>query len=96
MTGDISAQVEQCFSNLIAVLESAGLDLNSVIKVNVFLVDMNDFATMNRVYEKQFAAPYPARTTIGVASLPLGAKIEMEMIARRGQPGAAGAVREKG
>jgi len=87
--GDISTQVEQCFSNLKAVLKSAGLDLDSVIKVNVFLLDMNDFATMNGVYEKQFAAPYPARTTIGVASLPLGAKIEMEMIARRGQLGTA-------
>lgn len=83
VTGDISAQVEQCFSNLVAVLKSAGLDLDSVIKVNVFLLDMDDFAAMNAVYEKRFAAPYPARTTIGVASLPLGAKVEMEMIARR-------------
>jgi 2-iminobutanoate/2-iminopropanoate deaminase len=80
--GDLAAQAEQCFSNLHAVLNCAGLDSDSVIKVNVFLVDMGDFA-MNLVYQKQFRAPYPARTTIGVASLPLGAKIEIEMIARR-------------
>jgi 2-iminobutanoate/2-iminopropanoate deaminase len=84
VVGDISAQAKQCFSNLHAVLRAAGLDSDSVIKVNVFLVDMNDFAAMNAVYQKQFAAPYPARTTIGVASLPLGAKIEIELIARRG------------
>nr|WP_308355154.1 Rid family hydrolase [Priestia aryabhattai] len=52
-------------------------------KVNVFLTNMNDFAAMNEVYATQFSAPYPARTTIGVASLPLGAQIEIEMIARR-------------
>jgi 2-iminobutanoate/2-iminopropanoate deaminase len=66
------------------VLSAAGLDSDSVVKVNVFLVDMDDFAAMNAVYQRQFSAPYPARTTIGVASLPLGAKIEIEMIARRG------------
>lgn len=81
--GDIAAQAEQCFKNLFAVLEAGGLTGDQVVKVNVFLVDMNDFAAMNTVYEKQFAKPFPARTTIGVASLPLGAGIEMEMIARR-------------
>jgi 2-iminobutanoate/2-iminopropanoate deaminase len=84
VVGDVSVQAEQCFSNLFAVLRSAGLDSGSVVKVNVFLVDMADFAAMNAVYEKQFDAPYPARTTIGVASLPLGANIEIEMVARRG------------
>jgi 2-iminobutanoate/2-iminopropanoate deaminase len=54
------------------------------VKVNVFLTDMSDFTAMNEVYEKQFEAPYPARTTIGVAALPLGAKVEIEMIARKG------------
>ncbi|MBT1072149.1 RidA family protein [Pelotalea chapellei] len=84
VTGDVSAQAEQCFKNLFAVLKAAGLDESNVMKVNVFLVDMNDFAAMNTVYKKQFSQPFPARTTIGVASLPLGAKIEIEMIARRG------------
>jgi 2-iminobutanoate/2-iminopropanoate deaminase len=84
VAGVISTQAEQCFKNLFGVLNAAGLDSDSVVKVNVFLVDMADFAAMNAVYEKQFRQPYPARTTIGVASLPLGAKIEIELIARRG------------
>ena len=82
--GDISAQAEQCFKNLFSVLSAAGLTPEEVIKVNVYLVDMQDFAAMNAVYSRQFSAPYPARTTIGVAALPLGARIEIEMIARRG------------
>jgi len=81
--GDVAAQAEQCFRNLFAVLQSAGLTPDQVVKVNVFLTDMNDFAAMNAVYARQFGQPYPARTTIGVASLPLGARIEIEMIARK-------------
>lgn len=81
--GDIGAQTEQCFRNLRAVLESAGLTFDDVQKVNVFLTDMNDFAAMNEVYKRQFSEPYPARTTIGVVSLPMGARVEIEMIARR-------------
>lgn len=81
--GDITAQTEQCFKNLFNVLESAGLTPDNVEKVNVFLTDMDNFTTMNEVYSKQFSSPYPARTTIGVASLPLGAQVEIEMIARR-------------
>jgi 2-iminobutanoate/2-iminopropanoate deaminase len=80
--GGIAAQSEQCFKNLFAVLAGAGLSPENVIKVNVFLTDMNDFAAMNIVYARQFSQPYPARTTIGVAALPLGANIEIEMIAR--------------
>jgi len=82
--GVISAQAEQCFKNLFGVLAAAGLGAQHVIKVNVYLVDMNDFAAMNAVYAAQFEKPYPARTTVGVASLPLGARIEIELIARRG------------
>ena len=81
--GDIGAQTLQCFTNLFNVLSAAELSPDHVVKVNVFLTDMGDFAVMNAVYEKQFAAPYPARTTIGVAALPLGAKVEIEMIARK-------------
>ncbi|WP_371374960.1 RidA family protein [Sporomusa aerivorans] len=81
--GDIAAQTEQCFKNLFNVLVSSGLTPDDVVKVNVFLTDMNDFAAMNEVYSRRFTAPYPARTTIGVASLPLGARIEIEMIARK-------------
>ncbi|MDR2785375.1 MAG: Rid family detoxifying hydrolase [Treponema sp.] len=81
--GDIKAQTQQDFNNLFGVLEAAGLGPDDVQKVNVYLTDMNDFQAMNEIYEKQFSEPYPARTTIGVASLPLGAKIEIEMIARK-------------
>lgn len=82
--GDIVAQTEQCFKNLFNVLTASGLTPDNVVKVNVFLTDMGDFTSMNAVYSKQFEAPYPARTTIGVAALPLGARIEIEMIARKG------------
>ncbi|MGG0586480.1 Rid family detoxifying hydrolase [Priestia megaterium] len=81
--GNIVEQTKQCFKNLFEVLEASGLTPENVEKVNVFLTNMDDFPAMNEVYAKQFAAPYPARTTIGVASLPLGAQIEIEMIARR-------------
>ncbi|HYE08766.1 MAG TPA: Rid family detoxifying hydrolase [Patescibacteria group bacterium] len=81
--GDITDQTEQCFKNLFNVLEAAGLTPDNVEKVNVFLTDMSNFTAMNAVYSKQFSSPYPARTTIGVAALPLGAQVEIEMIARR-------------
>ncbi|SCY43426.1 RidA family protein [Alkaliphilus peptidifermentans] len=81
--GDISAQTKQCFINLFNVLEAAGLQPQDVIKVNVFLTNMDNFKAMNEVYEGQFSTPYPARTTIGVASLPLNAQVEIEMIARK-------------
>lgn len=81
--GNIAEQTNQCFKNLFNVLEAAGLTADHVVKVNVFLTDMNDFAAMNEVYSQQFSVPYPARTTIGVSSLPLGAQVEIEMIAIR-------------
>lgn len=81
--GSITEQTEQCFKNLFNVLEATGLGANDVVKVNVFLTNMENFGAMNKVYEKQFSSPYPARTTIGVASLPLGAQVEIEMIAKK-------------
>lgn len=81
--GSITEQTEQCFKNLFNVLEAAELTPDDVVKVNVFLTNMENFSAMNQVYEKQFSSPYPARTTIGVASLPLGAQVEIEMIARK-------------
>jgi 2-iminobutanoate/2-iminopropanoate deaminase len=81
--GGIKTQTEQGFKNLFSVLETVGLTSDNVQKVNVSLVDMNDFPAMNEVYKKQFTEPYPARTTVGVASLPLGARIEIEMIAKK-------------
>lgn len=82
--GDITAQTEQCFKNLFNVLKAAGMTPDNVVKVNVFMTDMGNFSAMNAVYSRQFSSPYPARTTIGVAALPLGAQVEIEMIARKG------------
>ena len=79
---DVAAQAEQVFVNLRAVLRAAGKTLDDVVRVGVYLTDMNDFARMNAVYARHFTAPYPARTTIAVAALPLGAAVEMDLIAR--------------
>lgn len=81
--GGIAAETEQCFKNITAVLETAGLTESDVLKVTVFLADMGNFPEMNSIYEKYFSKPYPARSTIGVASLPLGARVEIELTARR-------------
>lgn len=81
--GDVEAQTHRCFDNLQAVLEDAGLTMGHVIKCNVYLVDMKDFAAMNAAYGKRFEAPYPSRTTVAVAGLPLGARVEIELVARR-------------
>lgn len=82
VTGSVGEQTAQCFRNLFKVLEAAALTPADVVNVQVYLTDMNDFAAMNEVYATQFAKPYPARTTIGVASLPMGARIEIGMTAR--------------
>ena len=82
--GDIAAQTEKCFENLFKVLAAAGLTEADVVKANVFLTDMGNFAAMNAVYATKFSAPYPARSTIAVAGLPLGAQVEIELIARKG------------
>jgi 2-iminobutanoate/2-iminopropanoate deaminase len=81
---DVKTQTEQAFKNVAAALKEADCDFDDVIKVNVFLTDMNDFAAMNAVMAEVFEEPYPARTTIGVASLPVGAKVEIEVIAENG------------
>ncbi len=82
--GDLTTQTNRVFDNIQAVLEDAELTMDDVIKCNVYLVDMNDFAEMNAVYAKRFEEPYPARTTVAVAGLPLGARVEIECIARKG------------
>jgi len=83
VTGDVSAQAEQVMRNLRGVLHAAGCDFGSVVKTTIFLVDMNDFAAVNAVYGKYFDATKPARTTVAVAGLPRGSRIEIEAIARR-------------
>jgi len=79
--GGVVAQTEQIFQNLAAILSAANKSFADVVKVNVYLTDIRDFAAMNEVYAKHFVAPYPARTTLGVAALPLGAVVEIEAIA---------------
>lgn len=80
--GDISAQTEQCFKNLLNLLASVNMTTDNIVKSTVYLTDMNNFATVNGIYAKYFTAPYPARTAIAVAALPLGANIEIEVIAQ--------------
>jgi 2-iminobutanoate/2-iminopropanoate deaminase len=82
--GGIEAQTRRCFQNLFEVLRASGLTPDDVVNVQVFLVDMADFEAMNGVYRTQFAEPFPARTTIGVAALPRGARIEIAMVAQQG------------
>jgi 2-iminobutanoate/2-iminopropanoate deaminase len=81
--GGIDAQTRQVFRNLQAVLEAAGLTLAAVAKTTVFLQDMTDFSAMNKIYAECFGNHAPARSTVEVAKLPLGAKVEIECIAAR-------------
>jgi 2-iminobutanoate/2-iminopropanoate deaminase len=81
--GDVEAQTQRAFDNLQAVLEDSGLAMDDVIKCNVYLTDMADFPKMNAAYATRFNRPFPARTTVAVAGLPLGASVEIELVARR-------------
>jgi 2-iminobutanoate/2-iminopropanoate deaminase len=85
ISGSAGEQAAQCLRNLFQVLEAARLTPDDVVNVQIYLVDMADFAAMNEVYVKHFSAPYPARTTIGVAALPFGARVEIGMMAKRGR-----------
>lgn len=80
--GGATEQTEQVIANIKALLASQGLDLSDVVKSTVFLADMNEFAAMNEVYMKHFAAPYPARSTVQVARLPRDARVEIEVVAQ--------------
>ena len=84
ITGDVEAQTHRAFDNLEAVLGDAGLSMDDVIKCNVYLTDMGNFAAMNAAYAKRFTKPYPARTTVAVRALPRDALVEIELVARRG------------
>lgn len=79
--GDIQAQTRQALDNVKAVLEAAGSSLAQVVKVTVYLDDINDFAAMNEVYATYFTGEPPARSAFEVARLPLGAQIEIEAVA---------------
>lgn len=79
--GGVADQAEQIFRNVEVILQTAGKRLTDVIRVGVYLTDMADFAAMNEVYLKYLRPPFPARTTVGVAALPMGARIELDLIA---------------
>ena len=81
--GDVGAQTRRALLNLAAVLSAGGATLNDVVKTTVFLIDMNDFPAMNQVYGEVFGESPPARSTVAVAALPAGARVEIEAIALR-------------
>jgi 2-iminobutanoate/2-iminopropanoate deaminase len=83
LTGDtVTEQTERVLKNLQAVLAAAGCGLGDVVKTTVFLTDLATFAEMNAVYSAFFREPFPARSTIQVAALPKGARVEIEAVAR--------------
>lgn len=84
--GSIEDQAHQVFRNIKTVLEELESDLSEVLKVTVFLADMNDFKAVNEVYKDYFGPNYPARSAIQVARLPLDARIEVEVIAAKPNP----------
>ncbi len=81
VSGGIREQTERVLANLKAVLEAAGSDLSKVLKTTVFLVDMADFTAMNEVYAHAFGEHKPARSTVAVAGLPRGVRVEIEVVA---------------
>jgi reactive intermediate/imine deaminase len=78
--GGIDVQTRQVFRNLNAVCEAAGGTLDDILKLNIYLTDLGNFGTVNEIMAATFSAPYPARATIGVAALPLGAEVEVEAV----------------
>jgi len=82
--GDVAAQTRRVFDNLEAVLAGAGAALSDVVRAGVFLVDMGDFAKMNEVFAARFGAHRPARSTVAVAALPVGARVEIDLVVRVG------------
>jgi 2-iminobutanoate/2-iminopropanoate deaminase len=81
VTGSIEAQTEQVIANLTAILAEAGTDWSRVLKTTVFLTDLAEFGAFNAVYERMLGAAKPARSTVQVAALPKGGKVEIELIA---------------
>lgn len=83
MPEGFEAQANLVFSNIKAILEAAGMGLTHIVKVTVFLKDMNDFALLNEIYARNFSAPYPAREAVQVARLPKDGLVEISVIAMR-------------
>ena len=82
VTGGIGAETERVFQNLSAVLKAAGKGFDDVVRAGAYLTNMSDYAALNGIYAKHFSQPFPARTVIGVAALPLGACVEIDLVVR--------------
>ena len=80
--GGIVAETERVFRNLSAVLKAAGKSFDDVARAGVYLTSMSDFVALNGIYAKYFSPPFPARTTIAVAALPLGACVEIDLVVK--------------
>lgn len=81
VSGGIDAEAQRVLDNLDAVLGAAGASFADVVRTTIYLVDLSHFAAVNEIYGRRFAAPFPARSTVQVAALPRGAKIEIDAIA---------------
>jgi 2-iminobutanoate/2-iminopropanoate deaminase len=81
--GDVRVQAERVMENLSAVLSAAGASFATVVKATIFLADLNDFAAVNEVYGKRFPSAPPARSTVQVAALPKGARVEIDLVAMK-------------
>ena len=81
VAGDIGVQARQVFENLAAVLAAADASFADVVRVGIYLTDLGNFAAVNEVMKQYFNEPYPARSTIGVAALPRGAQVEIDLVA---------------
>ena len=82
VAGGIMAETERVFQNLAALLKAAGKGFDDVVQARVFLTNLSDFAAMNGIYARYFSQPFPARTTIGAAALPLGACVEIDLVVK--------------
>jgi len=83
VAGGVEPQTRQIFSNIQQVLKEAGSTLDDIVKVTVFLKDMGDFSRVNSIYSEYFSKPYPARSAVQAAKLPLDVDIEIEVIATK-------------
>ena len=82
VAGGIAAETERIFQNLAAVLKAAGKGFDDVVRAGVYLTSMSDYVAVNGIYARHFSQPFPARTAIGVAALPLGACVEIDLVVK--------------
>jgi 2-iminobutanoate/2-iminopropanoate deaminase len=82
VAGGVAAETERIFQNLAAVLKAAGKGFDDAVRAGVYLTRMSDYAVVNGIYARHFSKPFPARTAIGVAALPLGACVEIDLVVK--------------